>query len=103
MLAAEVAVGDRFVVRGGDQLIDDPVGVAVFARSTDVVHHLVVTAFVERLTDPAADVVERYRLATGSDDPALRNGLDEMRRRARLLEQQRLEQEIRDSGALEDD
>ncbi len=51
----------------------------------------------------AADVVERYRQANGGDDPALRNALEEMRRRARLQEQQRLEQEIRDSGALEDD
>ena len=51
----------------------------------------------------AAEIVDRYRSENGSDDPALRNGIDEMRRRARLLEQQRLEQEIRDSGALEGD
>ena len=46
-----------------------------------------------------------YELLTGATPIDTRTlyeaGLEEMRRRARLQEQQRLEDEIRDSGALE--
>lgn len=48
----------------------------------------------------AAAIVDRWRDANGQDDPTLRRALDELRSRSRQQEQQRLEDAVRESGAL---
>ena len=48
----------------------------------------------------AADVVERWRRTNGTDDPALRHQLEQLRANSQRQERERREQEVRESGLL---